>query len=99
MSRCRVLSWTIKITLLLFVSPLKHWTPITDVSPVGIGTVLEQHGYSVVRVSRRLIAAEQGYSEAQREALAIYWPAQRIHKYLFGSKFTIISDHETLRLT
>ena len=78
-------------------SSKKHSTLITDASPTGIGAVLEQDGYPVICVSRKLSAAEKGYSQTQREALAVYWAVNRLHKYLFGLKFTIVSDHEALR--
>ena len=32
-----------------------------------------------------------------REALAVYWAVQRLHKYLFGTPFTIVTDHEALK--
>lgn len=51
----------------------------------------------VVRDSRQLTATEQSYSQTQREALAVDWPVQRLHKYLFRSQSTIISDHEAVR--
>ncbi|CAH8673058.1 unnamed protein product [Schistosoma rodhaini] len=63
----------------------------------GIGAVLEQEGRPVICVSRKLSVAEQGYSQTQREALALFWAVKRLHKYLFGKKFTIVTDHEALK--
>ncbi|CAH8457924.1 unnamed protein product [Schistosoma rodhaini] len=63
----------------------------------GIGAVLEQEGRPVICVSRKLSVAEQGYSQTQREALAVFWAVKRLHKYLFGKKFTIVTDHEALK--
>ena len=74
-----------------------HSTIITDASPTGIGAILEQNGHPILSISRRLSVAEQGYAQTQREALAVYWSVTRLHKYLFGSKFTIITDHEALK--
>ena len=78
-------------------SPKIHSTLITDASPIGLGAVLEQEGRPVVCISRLLSKAEQGYSQTQREALAVYWAVKRLHKYLFGLKFTIVTDHEALK--
>ncbi|CAH8665954.1 unnamed protein product [Schistosoma rodhaini] len=69
----------------------------TDASSVGIGAVLEQEGRPVICVSRKLTVTEQGYSQTQREALAVFWAFKRLHKYLFGKKFTIANDHEALK--
>jgi transposase InsO family protein len=82
---------------------LRPFTPklrpvlITDASPFGIGAVLEQNGHPVLCISRRLSKAEQGYAQTHREALAVYWSVMRLHKYLFGLQFTIVTDHEALK--
>ena len=78
-------------------SPKHHSTVITDASPTGIGAVLEQNERPVICISRKLTKAEQGYSQTQREALAVYWAVKRLHKYLFGAHFTIVTDHEALK--
>lgn len=74
-----------------------HSTVITDASPTGIGAILEQCGRPVICISRRLSKTERGYSQTQREALAVYWAVKRLHKYLFGLTFTIATDHEALK--
>ncbi|MBM6549361.1 RNase H-like domain-containing protein, partial [Streptococcus dysgalactiae] len=78
-------------------SPTHRPIVYTDASPTGIGAVLEQNGHPVLCISRRLTKAEQGYAQTQREALAVYWAVSRLHKYLFGIPFTIVSDHEALK--
>ena len=78
-------------------SPKLHTSVITDASPTGIGAILEQEGKPVICISRRLSDAEKGYAQTQREALAVYWAIRRLHKYLFGLKFTIVTDHEALK--
>ena len=78
-------------------SPNLPSTLITDALPIGIGAVSEQGGKPVICVSRKLTSAERGYSQTHREALAVYWAIKRLHKYLFGIKFTIITDHEALQ--
>ncbi|VDP21430.1 unnamed protein product [Echinostoma caproni] len=78
-------------------SPSKPTTLITDASDVGIGAVLEQEGCPVICTSRLLNAAENGYSPTQKKALAVFWAVRRLHKYLFGLWFTIITDHQALQ--
>ncbi|VDP73833.1 unnamed protein product [Schistosoma mattheei] len=78
-------------------SPNAHSVLITDASPVGIGGVLEQEGRPIICVSRKLTVTERGYSQTQREALAVFWAVKRLHKYLFAKKFTIVTDHEALK--
>ena len=84
-------------TVLRTFSPNAKTTLITDASPFGLGAILEQNGFPIICISRRLSVAEKGYAQTQREALAVYWAVKRLHKYLFGIKFTIISDHEALK--
>ncbi|CAH8821629.1 unnamed protein product [Trichobilharzia szidati] len=69
----------------------------TDASPTGIAAVLEQNGQPVICISRRLSKSEQGYSQTQKEALAVVWAIRRLHKYLFGTKFHIVTDHQALK--
>ncbi|CAH8483492.1 unnamed protein product [Schistosoma turkestanicum] len=78
-------------------SPSVQSVLITDASPVGIGAVFKQEGRPVICVSRKLTVTEQGYSQTKREALAVSWAVKRLHKYLFGKKFTIVTDHEALQ--
>jgi len=68
-----------------------------DASETGIGGVLEQNKFPVICVSRRLSKSEVNYSQTQKEALAIVWVIKRLHKFLFGRKFKIITDHNSLK--
>ena len=70
---------------------------VVDASETTIGAVLEQESHPVVCISRRLSKAEVNYSQTQREALAIVWAVRRLHKYLFGSTFLLVTDHKALK--
>lgn len=37
------------------------------------------------------------YAQTHREALAVVWEVERFFMYLFGTDFTIMSDHEPLK--
>jgi transposase InsO family protein len=74
----------------------KHSTVVTDASETGIGAVLEQDGHPVLFVSRRLSSSERGYSQTQRESLALKFALLRLQKFLLGCKFTLVTDHAAL---
>jgi len=68
-----------------------------DASPTGIGGVLEQDGYPVIFISRKLTKPELNFSQTEREALSIVWCVKRLSKFLLGNKFKIITDHKALK--
>jgi hypothetical protein len=51
----------------------------------------------VLFASSTLTTAQQNYSQLDREALALIFAVKRFHKYLYGQKFTLVSDHQPLR--
>ena len=80
--------------------PFKRSGPtelVVDASEYAIGGVLEQNGSPVICISRKLSKAEIGYSQTQKEALAVVWCLKRLHKFLFNHKFTIVTDHQSLK--
>ena len=46
--------------------------------------------------SKTLSQAEKGYSQLDKEALAIVFGVTKFHSYLYGCPFTIYSDHKPL---
>jgi len=86
---------------------LTHYDPTlpmrvaTDASPYGIGAVLSHvlpngDERPVVFASRSLQASEKNYSQIDKEALAIVFGIRKFHEYLYGHKFTLITDHKPL---
>lgn len=69
---------------------------IVDASEYAIGAILQQEGHPIVCISRKLSTSEQSYSQTMKEALAIHWSILRLHKYLFGQPFQLITDHQAL---
>src|SRR5699024_4512391 len=47
--------------------------------------------------SRTLTQAERNWSAREREAFAIVWSVKRFEDYLKGTKFFVVTDHESLR--
>ena len=37
------------------------------------------------------------YSQTEKEALGIVWACERIHMYLYGTDFEILTDHKPLQ--
>ena len=61
-----------------------------DASHKGIGATLEQWDH------RFLNTAEQKYSTNELELLAVVWATEHFRYYLYGSDFTIATDHQAL---
>lgn len=85
---------------------LAHYDPSSplvlacDASPYGVGavlsTVIDGQEHPVGFVSRSLTKAEKGYSQLDKEALAIVFGTTKFHKYLYGRSFTLFTDHKPL---
>ena len=73
----------------------------TDASDTGIGAVLLQIINGQERVSefasRTLSLAERNYSVSERECLAVIWTIKKIHPYIEGYYFLVVTDHSSLR--
>lgn len=78
--------------------------PVTlsaDAGPRGIGAVLA-HTYSdgserpIVYIHKKLDKCQVNYSQIDKEALAIKWAVEKLHPYLIGRTFTLITDHQPL---
>ena len=52
----------------------------------------------VAYISRSLSDVERRYSQTEREALAIVWAVKRLHVYLYGEHFTLITDCKPVEL-
>lgn len=73
----------------------------TDASAVGVSGVLSQRSEGNVDIpiafcSRALTPAERQYSVLDREALALVFSVKYFHQYLYGNKFTLMTDHRPL---
>ena len=104
-NECQTAFNTLKSSLLTapivaYPDPDKPFILYTDASMVGLGAVLAQKQDGKERVicyaSRTLHGGEKRYAATKREALAVVWAVKKFHHYLWGTKFTIITDHQAL---
>lgn len=72
----------------------------TDASGLAIGGILSQgevgKDLPIAYASRLLNVHEQKYSTIEKECLAIIYSVSHFRPYLYGRKFTIITDHKPL---
>ena len=70
----------------------------TDASQQGLGAVLSQEGDRVIAyASRVLTKAERQYCATRREMLALVWAVRCYRPYLWGRRFVVRTDHNSLQ--
>jgi len=75
---------------------------MTDASGIGLGAVLSQkdadgHEKVIEYASRSLQKAERKWGTTEHEALAVKWACEIMRPYLYGTRFTVITDHRALQ--
>jgi len=80
----------------------KHCFVSTDASRIGIDGVLKQESndsslHPVAYFSKKLLPYQLNYTISELECLAIVEALDYWHHYLYGKKFTVITDHQALQ--
>ncbi|PFX21818.1 Uncharacterized protein K02A2.6 [Stylophora pistillata] len=88
---------------------LVHYNPklevqlAVDASPVGLGAVISHitaNGTErpIAYASRSLTKSERNYSVIEKEALAIIFGISKFQQFLYGRRFTLLTDHQPITL-
>ena len=79
----------------------KPFIPQVDASDLSVGAVLlqEDNGKKspVAYASRKLKQSERAYAVIEKKCLALVWAVQKVHRYLYGTTFSVETDHCPLR--
>ncbi|MCI34358.1 CCHC-type integrase, partial [Trifolium medium] len=68
-----------------------------DASKMGLGGVLMQSGKVVAYASRLLKTHERNYPTHDLELAAVVFALKIWRHYLYGSRFEVFSDHQSLK--
>ncbi|KAI5737969.1 hypothetical protein M8J77_001280 [Diaphorina citri] len=79
----------------------KPFSVQTDASFSGLGAVLTQNidgkEHVIAYASRQMIAAELNYTVTEKECLAAVFGIKKFRPYLEGYRFTLVTDHSSLK--
>lgn len=72
-----------------------------DASEIGLGAVLlqEENGTKrpIAYASRKLKSSERAYAVIEKECLALVWAVQKFSRYIYGTHFSVETDHSPLQ--
>ena len=68
----------------------------TDASTKGLGACLLQDKKPIYFASKALTEMQRGYIAIEIESLAVAWPVEKFHHFLYGCHFTLKTDQKPL---
>lgn len=83
--------------ILILPDPLGRFDVYCDASYQGLGCMLMQERKVIAYASRQLKVHARNYPTHDLELAAIMFALKIWRHYLYGSKFTVLSDHKSLK--
>ena len=88
--------------VLAYYDPNAKLEVMADASPTALGAILLQKNKNGTKIvcyaSKSLTDCEKRYSQTEKEALGLVWAVERFHTYLYGKRFTLLTDHKPLQV-
>ena len=74
---------------------------VADASAYGVANVISHRmphgtGRSIAFASRALSSSERSYTHSEKEVLFKVYGVKKFHRYVYGQKFTLLTDHQCL---